>query len=327
MKISIIIPAYNAANFISQAVESALEQQETAEVILIEDGSTDNSLKVCQALAEKYDEVRLLHHPDRKNHGAGASRNLGMRSSKFDYIAFLDADDYYLSGRFEEARKIFKQYLDCDGVYEAIGKYYENKESLERWEESNMSTSELTTIHKNIPPEELFKSLMLAKFGYFSLNGLTIKRSLLLKTGLMNEKLRLHQDSDFIFKLAYAGNLRPGRLDHPVAIRRIHQNNRISKFKLPRETYKNRIEMWKSSYRWFKKHAGRYQVRLIISRLLSYGMRMRHFNVVKNRFINSELNKRFRLMLLVFEIPEIIFETQYWMKFLPLRIQKMINGS
>ena len=60
MKISIIIPIYNAANFVTQAVESAQAQSETAEVILIEDGPSDDSLAICHTLADKYENVHLL---------------------------------------------------------------------------------------------------------------------------------------------------------------------------------------------------------------------------------------------------------------------------
>ena len=80
MEVSVIIPVYNAAAYVGQAVRSALEQPETREVILIEDGSQDTSLQVCRELEGAFDSVRLLRHPDGKNLGAGASRNLGIRS-------------------------------------------------------------------------------------------------------------------------------------------------------------------------------------------------------------------------------------------------------
>ena len=63
MNISVIIPVYNAAKFVEEAVESALAQPETSEVILVEDGSPDNSFEVCRALTEKYPKVTLMQHP------------------------------------------------------------------------------------------------------------------------------------------------------------------------------------------------------------------------------------------------------------------------
>ncbi|MEF9478784.1 glycosyltransferase [Chryseobacterium sp. 1B4] len=73
MKISVIIPVCNAEVLITNAVESALQFGEVYEVILIEDGSYDQSLNVCKELEQKYERVKLLQHSDQQNHGASAS--------------------------------------------------------------------------------------------------------------------------------------------------------------------------------------------------------------------------------------------------------------
>ena len=129
--VSIVIPFYNARDYITQAVEFALGQPETGEVLLIEDNSPDGGIEVCQSLANKYPKVRLLKHLDGRNHGAGASRNLGIRNAHYPFIAFLDADDYYLENRFQATKEIFKQHDDIDGVYEALGIEYENSTAKE----------------------------------------------------------------------------------------------------------------------------------------------------------------------------------------------------
>src|SRR5687767_10956534 len=107
MKISVIIPVYNAEKYVTQAVESALQFEEVYEVILIEDKSPDNALEVCRQLAEKNDRVKLFQHPDKGNHGAGPTRNLGLENATGDFIAFLDADDYYLPNRFDAEKELF----------------------------------------------------------------------------------------------------------------------------------------------------------------------------------------------------------------------------
>jgi len=118
MQISVVIPVYNAAAFVREAVESALAQPETAEVVLVEDGSPDDSLAVCETLAAEYERVHLFRHPNGENRGAGASRNLGILNSRFEYIAFLDADDFYLPGRFSTARAVLAADPTLDGVLE-----------------------------------------------------------------------------------------------------------------------------------------------------------------------------------------------------------------
>src|ERR1035437_7890425 len=104
MQVSVVIPVYNAAKFVRQAVESALLQPELAEIILVEDASTDDSLKECQKIAADHPIVHLYRHGGGKSCGAGATRNLAIRKSSCEYIAFLDADDYYLPSRFVVAK-------------------------------------------------------------------------------------------------------------------------------------------------------------------------------------------------------------------------------
>lgn len=76
MKISVVIPVYNAEKYVESAVNSALQQKETAEVILVEDNSPDNALAICTKLSQDNPRVRLIRHSDGENHGAGESRNL-----------------------------------------------------------------------------------------------------------------------------------------------------------------------------------------------------------------------------------------------------------
>ena len=122
IKISVVIPVYNAETYVLKAAESAIQQAEVSEVLLIEDGSYDNSLQICVYLENKYAEIRVLRHPD----GAGASRNLGIKNAKFEYIAFLDADDFYLPKRFTVPIMLFKMNPNIDGVYEAVGVHFYN---------------------------------------------------------------------------------------------------------------------------------------------------------------------------------------------------------
>lgn len=319
--VSIIIPVYNAANYVAQAVESALAQPETAEVILIEDGSSDDSLQVCQKLAEKYKKVSLLQHLGGVNKGAGASRNLGMQNAKYDYIAFLDSDDFYLPGRFAVAKEILNKTPNCDGVYEALGIYFENEEARSKWLESDMKHVEITTMTKMVKPEELFENLIKGGAGYFSLDALVFKRSLIIETGCLNENLLLHQDTEFSLRLAAVATLLPGRLDEPVAVRRVHDQNRITAPRSDSKKYRYRMMMFKSLYSWFKRNSTQENASRILFALVAYSMNHKHFNGSRSRFTQSEINRRLRLIFLGFEFPEVIFHKLYWRKFLPQKLR------
>ena len=100
---------YNAEGFISKAVASALSQPEVGEVILIEDGSTDNSLEVCRQLEAQYEKVKLFTHPGNANKGQGFREIWAFKMQHVDYIAFLDADDFFLPDRFKAEREMFKE--------------------------------------------------------------------------------------------------------------------------------------------------------------------------------------------------------------------------
>ena len=224
-KISVIIPVFNAEKYVKQAVLSALDQKETGEVILIEDSSSDNSLSICQDIKKKYDKVKFLRHPDGQNRGAGASRNLGIKNSAFDYIAFLDSDDYFLADRFKNTVEIFKNNPGIDGVYEAVGTYFESEESKEKWFRRRSET--ITTITKKVEPENLLRTLTEGRYGYFCTDGITVRRKLFETTGLFDIELRLAQDTAMFYKMAAFGRLIGGTIDKPVAIRRVHSENRI----------------------------------------------------------------------------------------------------
>lgn len=218
-QVSVIIPVYNAANFVTQAVESAVMLGEVGEVIVVEDGSPDNALEICRELADRYAKVKLFQHPNGENKGPGASRNLGIINASFDFIAFLDADDWYLPNRFKKDMEVFTQHPDADGVYGATGFYYQEKDILD--------CEKLTTFHKVPSPDQVAFSILTGIQGHFSTNAFTLKRSLIAKTGYFDEELKLHQDTLFWILCAVQGNLYPGETAKAVAVRRVHRNNRI----------------------------------------------------------------------------------------------------
>ena len=164
LRVSVVIPVYNAADYVSEAVASALAQPETGEVLLVEDGSPDNSLTVCQGLAMEYPPVQLYQHPGGINRGAGPSRNLGIQQSACPYIAFLDADDFYLPARFTVPAQIFSADPECDGVYEAVGIHFEDEAGRERWLASSMAQVELTTMDRQVSPQESFQGINKRRF-------------------------------------------------------------------------------------------------------------------------------------------------------------------
>jgi glycosyltransferase involved in cell wall biosynthesis len=229
MEVSVIIPVYNAEHFVEEAVLSALDQQEVGEVLVIEDGSSDNSLRVCQKLSEEHSGIRLLQHPGGTNRGAAASRNLGILHARSDYISFLDADDWYLPGRFSTAREVFEREAQADGVYEAVAIEFSSDEAGAKWYASGRGVrgDTIITVTKPLKGDELLATTVTGYQGRFHTNGIVVKRSLFEKTGLFDEELVLHQDSAMWIKMAAVGQLFPGSIGVPVAVRRVYGSNRV----------------------------------------------------------------------------------------------------
>lgn len=224
MQVSIIIPVYNAARFLVAAVESALSQPETAEILLIEDGSSDNSLEICQQVASN-PIVKLLRHADGKNMGASHSRNTGIRNATMPFIAFLDADDVYLPGRFSITARIFSEHPDADGVHEIIGVQYH--ESALKEKHIERASGENTGIRIPVLPKDLFRILALGKHGHIHLNALTVKREILHAQMLFDTGLVMSEDSDFILRLAARQKLYCGDVSKIVALRGVHGLNSV----------------------------------------------------------------------------------------------------
>lgn len=90
--ISVIIPVYQAEKYLKQCLNSIIEQDfQNLQIIIIDDGSTDNSLQIIKEYQKKDNRILLLQQ---KNKGAGAARNLGLQNAKGDYIGFVDSDDW-----------------------------------------------------------------------------------------------------------------------------------------------------------------------------------------------------------------------------------------
>lgn len=101
--ISIIIPVYNVEQYLEQCLESVVQQTvKPSEVILINDGSTDNSRDICEKYCKKYHYFYLFNQ---KNYGQAVARNVGIKLSKMEYILFVDSDDYVSSKLVETVKK------------------------------------------------------------------------------------------------------------------------------------------------------------------------------------------------------------------------------
>lgn len=127
--ISIIIPLYNKEKSIVSTLQSVYEQTYTDyEVVIVNDGSTDNSLNVVYDFSSRMDDGNLkLRIISQTNAGVSAARNRGVKEAKGEYVAFLDGDDIWMPTFLEEAMRLIKDYHGASIYGLGLGKKYQGK--------------------------------------------------------------------------------------------------------------------------------------------------------------------------------------------------------
>jgi glycosyltransferase involved in cell wall biosynthesis len=224
MKISVIIPFHNAYSFLEKSISSVLNQEETGELILIDDHSTDNSLDLVQLLQQRDNRIKILQN-NANTSGASVSRNLGVYHASHDYIAFLDADDYYLPERFTSDVSLFLNNPDIDAVVNSV------QIKLQQGEKQFILNSfyihnELLGFSRSFSPIEI--NDYIAGFN-LHLNGLTIRKLIFQKTGGFDVLLKQGEDHDFYLRLFAQAKVISSDIKIAKAVYLIHTENSIQK--------------------------------------------------------------------------------------------------
>lgn len=124
--VSIVTPFFNAERFLDEALASVLAQSYPRwELLLVDDGSADRSTRIATRWARAHPErVRYLEHEGHRNQGTSASRNLGIRNSRADYVAFLDADDTWLPGHLSGQVTLLERHPEVGLAYGPTEEWY-----------------------------------------------------------------------------------------------------------------------------------------------------------------------------------------------------------
>lgn len=132
MKVSFIIPIYNVEKYLPQCVDSILSQTYTDfEVILVDDGSPDNSGKLCDEYALKDKRVRVIHKP---NGGLSDARNAGLKEARGEWVVFIDSDDFWVNDDcLKQIMTVVEKHGECGFIGFNCSYYYEDNHSYVPW--------------------------------------------------------------------------------------------------------------------------------------------------------------------------------------------------
>lgn len=204
--VSVIVPVYNRAHLVTETVASILGQTyQNIEIILINDGSTDNSLDVIQALQHEYpDVIRII---DQENQGQTVARNQGIRQAQGKYIAFLDSDDLWMTDKLEQQVPLFDK---------GVGLVYGGVEFIDEYGETTRFEFCDPSVQGNIYPQLLVKNRMTG-------GSVVVLAEALEMVGVFDPEFKAAENWDLWLRVCkeYQARL----VNKPVVKYRLHQNN------------------------------------------------------------------------------------------------------
>jgi len=203
-KVSVVIPTYNAARYIAEAIESVLAQSyHDYEIIVVDDGSTDNTKEV---LRPYMDRIRYFY---KENGGVSSARNRGIQEARGEYIAFLDADDLWLPEKLKLQIEIMEQHPDFAMIHTDIKVIDVNGTLLKE------SANKRRQSHNGMVFEEFFKTYR----SLVMMSSALIRKSSIESMGLFDESLSVSEDYDFFLRFFW--NYPVYLLDEPLVKYRI----------------------------------------------------------------------------------------------------------
>lgn len=225
-KVSVIIPTYNRAGFISNAVRSVQRQDyQNIEIIIVDDGSNDNTQTVVNSLKKEIPNIFYCHNARSK--GPSGARNTGMLKAAGSYITFLDSDDIWLKNHLNDGMKILDQNPTIDVLFGNFNIFdLQNNRYLFNWFDQKKILHTLKSIQLSptvrILHDNLFKALIQENF--FHLASSIIRRPTI-KGILFDESIMYSEDRDFAINLYKKSNALFAFRNDPVFIAYMHDSN------------------------------------------------------------------------------------------------------
>lgn len=208
--VSIVIPVYNGANYLEQAIVSCLEQTyDNYEILVVNDGSDDNGMT--KKIAYKYE--KYVHYYEKKNGGVASALNYGIKNMKGEYFAWLSHDDVFCKNKLEAQIKAIQQSANEETI--CLGNYF--------YADSELKNIQSTNFQNYFQYDELTDSFFPLIWCEYHFSGLLFHKNHFERVGLFNEKLIVSQDNEFMYRL-----LRKQKhvfINENVSTVRLHRNS------------------------------------------------------------------------------------------------------
>jgi glycosyltransferase involved in cell wall biosynthesis len=186
--VSIIIPTWNTASYVREAVDSALAQTyQNCEVIVVDDGSTDNT----KAVLGPYISAKRITYMYQANTGLSGARNTGIKASHGEFIALLDSDDVFLPEKIAEQVAYLTEHPACDVSYCNLFHFWDGEQALLRLNYEYYSGDDVLPhlLHMN----------------FIAPLSVVLRRSVIERFGMFDENLKRSEDLEFWLRLAHGG--------------------------------------------------------------------------------------------------------------------------
>jgi len=198
--ISVIIPVYNGEKYLSRSLQSVFSQDYThVEVIVVNDGSTDDSPDICKSFPE-------THYISQPNQGVAVARNRGIESSTGDYIAFLDQDDCWVPNKLTQQINYLEEHPEMDFVLAKQHVFLEGDTQKPTWLKDTLLDDDHAGYH---------------------LGTALIRRRVFDRIGLFDSHYRIGSDSDWFFR-AKDADMTMTILPDVLLSKRVHEKNESS---------------------------------------------------------------------------------------------------
>lgn len=206
-KISIITPSYNQARYLEQTIKSVVDQNyPRLEYLIMDGGSTDGSVQIIKKYAAKY--PKIIRWRSHKDSGQVSAINEGLAKAKGDIVAYINSDDYYLPGSFQQVASYFQSHPDCMWL---VGNCQVTQISL-KW----------TFWLKHLWLVDKFPWALLI-YNTINQPAVFLQRSLVKKVGMFDSKYKYAFDYDYWIRcLKYS---MPFRLHTALAVFRVHSDS------------------------------------------------------------------------------------------------------